>query len=324
MIKRILSITAVVLFAALAIVAAQDTPKTKTATKRAAPPKFDPAMTRQIFFDDVFTKLDGQRPAASTAAAAPPGVGSVPGSTATPGTPAAASASGGWAKVISPTTIEDEIKAIKLEVAKNVTTPSDFAGRGHKVIRREFSILAMLFAVINEYEGEVRFKKDAPAARNSFARAANNTKAGGNVTVFQEAKLRKGELDELLNGSSLPAASNDETPDWPTIVDRVPLMQRLEMAFQTKVSPAMGSKDEFEKNKDMVTHEAEMIATIATVLTKTGMSDADDETYKGFATTMQQAGSEIVDAVKLNSYDQARAAAGKITKACDQCHEAYR
>jgi len=67
-----------------------------------------------------------------------------------------------------------------------------------------------------------------------------------------------------------------------------------------------------------------MIATIATVLTKTGMSDADDETYKGFATTMQQAGSEIVDAVKLNSYDQARAAAGKITKACDQCHEAYR
>ena len=54
------------------------------------------------------------------------------------------------------------------------------------------------------------------------------------------------------------------------------------------------------------------------------MSDGDDESYAGFAKTMQAAAGEIVDAVKLNSYDQARAAAGKIDKACSQCHDAYR
>jgi len=80
----------------------------------------------------------------------------------------------------------------------------------------------------------------------------------------------------------------------------------------------------FSKNVEVVMHEAELVGAMATVLTKEGMSDADDETYSGFAKSMKEAASEIVDAAKSNNYDQARAAAGKIDKACSQCHEAYR
>lgn len=298
----------------------------KPGSKRTPPPAFDPAKARQIFFEDVFSRLEGERPAdASTGASS----GSAPGQGATataspgPGASSASPATGAWSKIISPTTIEDEIKSIKLEVGKNVTTPSDFAGRGYKVIRREFSVLAMLFAVIHEYDGEVRFKKDAAAARDLFARTANNAKAGGNTNVFNEAKARKTDLDELLNGSSLEAKAED-SQEWSAIVDRVPLMQRLESAFQTRVNPAMGNKDEFSKNMETVVHESELIALIASVLTQEGMNDADDDTYKGFAESMRQGATEIVEAAKLNSYDQARGAAGKILKACDQCHEAYR
>ena len=296
---------------------AQDRPK--TAAKRAAPPKFNPSEVAQVFFDDVFSKLTGTRPATPTAGAVAAAASGAPAS-ASAG-PAAGGGAGGWAKVISPATIEDEIKAIKLEVDKNVTTPSEFAGRGHKVIRREFSILAMLFAIINEYEGDVRFKKDAATARDLFGRTANNTKAGGNTNVFQEVKLRKGDLDELLNGSA-PSAAGDPLA-WDAIIDRSPLMQRLEMMFQ-KQSAAMANKEAFAKDVETLLHDAEIIGAMATVLTKDGMSDADDVTYAGFANSMKASAAEIVDAVKLNNYDAARAAAGKIDKACSQCHEGYR
>lgn len=306
----------------LATALAQDRPK--SAAKRAQPPKFDPAKASEYFFDDVFAKLVGPRPVSTGAAAASSGVAAT---TAAPSgsTPATAVAGGrGWPKIISAGTIEDEIKAIKQEVDKNVTTPSDFAGRGHKVIRREFSILAMLFAIINEYEGDVRFKKDASKARNLFARTANNTKAGGNSNVFNEAKMRKTDLEELLSGSSISAEGGEDTSEWAMIIDRTPLMQRLEAGFQGRVTPALANKDEFSKNVETVMHEAEMIGTLATVLTKDGMNDATDESYAGFAKSMKQAASEIVEAVKLNSYEQARAAAGKIDKACSQCHESFR
>lgn len=306
---------------ATAATLAQD--RGKAPAKRVAPPKFNPSEVSQVFFPDVFSKLQGERPASPTANAA-----ASPAATATvaPGSAPAASAggAGGWSKLISSGTIEDEIKAIKLEVDKNVSTPSDFAGRGHKIIRREFSVLAMLFAVIAEYDGDVRFKKDAAAARDLFARTANNTKAGGNTNVFSEAKLRKTDLDDLLSGSSLTAQAAGEAPEWGTIIDRSPLMQRLEAIYQERLSKALASKDEFTKQNETVLHDAELVAVMAAVLTKPGMSDADDETYAGFANNMKAAAGEIADAVKLNNYDQARAAAGKIDKACSQCHEGYR
>ena len=289
--------------------------------KRAQAPKFDPAKVSEYFFEDAFTKVIGERPAANSTSTP---TGSTASASASRSDASAMVGSGEWAKVISSTTIEDEIKAIKREVDKNITTPSDFAGRGHKAIRREFSILAMLFAIIHEYQGDVRFKKDAPTARNLFARTANNTKAGGNTTVFSEAKARKTDLEELLGGSSLAVEASSETPDWPTIIDRSPLMQRMESAFQGRISPALANKNEFAKNTDSVLHEAELIAAMATVLTKEGMSDADDETYAGFAKSMKAAAIEVASAVKSNSYDQARAASGKIDKACSACHESYR
>ncbi|MGE0759792.1 MAG: hypothetical protein AB7O38_22435, partial [Pirellulaceae bacterium] len=294
--------------------------------KRARPPEFDAAKSAEYFFDDVFSKLIGPRPtAAASAAPGPAATGSVatPAGTAAPaGAPAALGA--GWSKLVSASTLEDEVKAIKQEVDKNITTPSDFAGRGHKVIRREFSMLAMLFGIIAEYDGDVRFKRDAGAARALFGRTASNTKAGGNTNVFNEAKLRKADLEDLLNGSSLADAGNAGAADWSSTVDRSPLMQRLEASFQNRLSPALASQDEFTKTASTVLHESELIAAMSSVLIQEGMDDADDETYAGFARAMRDAASEISAAVKQKNYDQARAASGLIDKACSQCHEAYR
>src|SRR5262249_46646232 len=93
-----------------------------------------------------------------------------------PGTTEDAGAGSGWAAVISGTALEDEVKAQKLMADANVTTPSDFAGNGYKNARRDFMVAAMVFGIIAEYDGDVRWKKEAPTERDLFARTAANAK----------------------------------------------------------------------------------------------------------------------------------------------------
>ncbi len=310
-------LTAIGLVALLAVIASGQGRK---AANRAKLPSFDSAKTDRIFFPDVFARLEGERPANPNVQ-----IVQTPGTTAAGpgGGDVAAGQSYAWSKLISGLTIENEVKAIKMATDKNITTPPDFAGRGYKEVRRDFSVLAMLFAIVNEYDGDVRFKRDAAAARDIFARTASNAKAGNN-NVYNEAKKRKDELLDLVNGAALTEKAESEENDWTHIADRSPLMQRLETAHKTNLVKWTSSADTFSEEIEKVMHEAEMIAAIAEVLTREGMEDGDDETYAEFAKLMKGNALDIVAAVKSNNAEDARKATGEIAKACDNCHENYR
>ncbi|MDP6443024.1 MAG: hypothetical protein QGG36_15120 [Pirellulaceae bacterium] len=283
---------------------------------RARLPVFTPADVDKVFFADVFSALVGERPANLSSG----------GATGTGGTTTAEvekAATGTWAAYISATTIEDEVKAIKLIVDKDVTTPSEFKGRGYREVRQHFSVLAMLFGVINEYDGDVRWKKDAVAGRDAFGRTAANAKVG-TTQVYNEAKLRKQELQDLVGGGSLPAGKGEVENNWAQIAERSPLMQRLEVAQMTNLQPMLASEGEFKKNMDRIFHEAEILAAISHAMTLEGMEDADDDEYKAFSEKMRQAGVDIKDAVKLKNYEKASKAAAAMTQSCDECHESYR
>jgi hypothetical protein len=308
-------LAAVCLVSVLALIASGQGRKL---ANRAKLPTFDSAKTNRIFFPDVFARLEGERPAN-------PNIQVVP--TPSGGAPIAGDVATGqsyaWSKIISPASIEDEIKSIKLATDKNITTPQDFAGRGYKEVRRDFSVLAMLFAIINEYDADVRWKKEAAAARDIFARTASNAKAGNN-NVYNEAKKRKDELQDLLNGAALAEKAEAEENDWTKIADRSPLMQRLEAAQEKKLAKYTSSADAFSEDIENVMREAEIIAAIADTLTREGMEDGDDETYAGFANLMKRSALDVVAAVKSNNAEQARKATGEIAKACSDCHDNYR
>jgi len=291
----------------------------RSPVKRAKVPAFD-STTKRAFFPDIFSKLVGERP---TAAETPAQAAQSPGAAAVGGSSEAAAASG-WSRLISATTLEDEVKAIKLAADKNLTTPTDFAGRGHKEIRRNYTMLAIVFAVIADYDGDVRWKKDAAAARDAFALTASNAKAGGNINVYNAAKKRNNELGDLLNGSSLAAEAQSQETEWVTIADRSAVMQRLEQAGEKNLAAWTASPDAFTENTEHVLHEAEILAMLADVLTREGMEDADDEQYAKFAALMRTNARQVVDALKLNNADQARQAVGEIAKACSDCHDNYR
>jgi hypothetical protein len=294
--------------------------------KRAQPPKFtkpDP------FYADAFKEaLVGDRPAnlgspASIARSA--NEGPIQGRSASegPGGDSTIQSSAGWSRLISATTIEDAIKSLKLQIDKQITTASDFA-KNHNVARRDYTVVATLFAIAGQYDGDVRWKKDAPAARDVFARSAANFKVG-TAQAYAEAKERKAELNELLSGSSPFGGKEAEAkPDWGKVAGRAPLMQYLESAWEPKLKASLADKGQFTAASDKILREAELFAAIGEVLAQEGMEDADAEEYRAFCHQLRDGAKQIIDAVKLKNYDQAAAGSTTIGKACTECHENYR
>jgi hypothetical protein len=230
-----------------------------------------------------------------------------------------------WKELISPVSVEDLIKGSKLRLDKIVTSPNAFKGGGFVQARTEFSLQAVLFAIIEAYAGEVRWKSSAPLARQRFARVAANTKVGSDQ-VFAEAKARLLDLEDLIGGSPLTAVNEASASDidWSNLIDRVPLMQLLEWAHEQNLSKLVANEATFKDDSDAVLRYAELIAVLGKVSLAEEMPDASDDDYRALAQAMIAQATQVVIAAKTGNPEQARAAAAQIGQACTNCHDNYR
>jgi hypothetical protein len=284
--------------------------------KRARPPKWTPDVL-DAFFEDAREKLGGTRPDYKAAAKA---TANIPTTEAEP-SPAASESK--WSKLIDAEVIETEIKRLAPQVSQAVGTPSAFKGGTYEDCRRLFSELALLFAVAADYDGEVRWKDSAPALRDAFARAGRNCKVGTDQT-FNESKQRSQDLADLIVGSrpKLPQPSNDS--EWAQVADRPPLMQRLNIAHEDRLRKWLANEREFQKQKEDIQHEAQLVAAIADVIGRAGYDYSGDEEYATHARALREAATEISSAVDLENFEQAQKAVDRATKSCADCHELYR
>jgi len=310
-----------------ALTALAQTPK-----KRAAAPRFNDS-DKEIFFTDARTTLVGERPAFSASALATKSTTGTAASTtnaaatttiATPGSPAAGGAFA-WSKLISPETLVDEIKRYQPLLADEVKSPSQFKGGGMKNARRYFSALAVTFAVAAEYDGEVRWKNQSPAARELFGRAGFNCKTATDQ-AYNESKLRNEDLGALLRGENIePPANLDPNPKFnERVANRPPLMWRLERAQQDRIAPWTADEAAFKKQSNELTREAEIVAMLAEVIQRDSYADADGDSYKQYAKAMQQGALDVIEGVKSKNLGQAQKGASAMSKACSDCHGEFR
>ncbi|TWT83824.1 hypothetical protein CA13_52950 [Planctomycetes bacterium CA13] len=289
--------------------------------RRAPAPTFNQRDTQGIFFDSLDDAFRGERPSLSKIqkAGADKAVAATNGSTES--TSEKADAAGGWAKLIAPESLEDEIKRVKLHFDSVITTPGAFNGGGFQDARLDLSILATLFAVVNEHPGDVRWKDQAAAARDLIARTAFNCKAGSSQ-VFNEAKMRKADLQDLASGSGLANRDAEPETDWSMVVDRSPLMQYAEQ-LAGKLKAASRDAKTAEENNEQIQRDAQLLAMIGQVLTREGLDEADDEDYAALSLSMTKAASAVAAAIERGSYDIG-SEIGAVTQSCDACHEQYR
>ncbi len=299
------------------VVGAQD--KKSKKQPRARAPKFDKRETSSVFFDDVFSKLDGERPQSFRVTNATQGGNS----------PTAETSSGGgsglkWSEIITDASIEDEIKSIKFVLADAVATPSVFRGEGHETARNYYTLLTALFFVIENYDQDVRWKDEATVARQQFASVAGNSKAGGNEQVFTQAKRCFEMVDQMMRGEKLGLEPMDAELDWSPVHPRPPLMTLLSDRFEENLKAWTSSDSEFEDNVEELLREAELVGMIGQFLMTSGLDDADDEEYQAFTGQMKQGAADLAAAIRQSNLENAQRAVGLISKSCDDCHDVYR
>lgn len=291
--------------------------KAKRAYKTAPPPKFDQA-TLDVFFDDARNELGPGEPGGAIAAtpAGPTPEPSDSGSTATSGGFA-------WSKLIAAGTLEDEVKGQLAPLSEATKTPSAFAS-ANTAARGYFTELALLFGVIAEYDGDVRFKRDAADLKSMFGRAAANSKVSGD-NAFKQAQKASQDLTDLIAGGKVTAPKADPDATWAQLVNRPPLMARMgKEGFDPRIKAWTSDKGEFTRNREELLKEAQLVAVIAHIIQDPSYEFGDDETYLGYAQELEQQAAEVAEAVKADSFERAQKAAGLLNKACVTCHEGYR
>ncbi len=289
--------------------------------QRAPAPKYSAKDTEAIFFDDLSEAFQGPRPTLASIRSSAKAVAAAAASPAPSGSSDSDTADT-WSPLISPISIEDEVKRLKLHFDSVVTTPGAFNSGGYMEARLDLTILAMMFAVISEHSGDVRWKSESTAARDLLSRTAFNCKAGS-TQVYNEAKLRKADLQDLVAGSGLAARDADAENDWGMIVDRSPLMEYAESLIDS-LEDATRDANSVNANPDQIRRQAELLSVFGVVLTKEGLDEADNEDYTKLSMHMVEASRGVVAALDRGDADEVRKNVSAIRQRCDVCHEQYR
>ena len=293
--------------------------------KRAAPTAKPPKWEKRVldaFFADARKHLGPGRPGGTTAVSQ--------GNTSAAGTTSVAAGStlavaGGinWSKMIDAEVLEAEIKTNINLLTPAVAVPGNFKSQTYKKARVAFSELAVLFGVIVEYDGDVKWKSRAAGMRELLAKAGANCKVGTDQS-FKEAKGRAEDLKQLLDGGSVEVPQAESKAEWAKVADRPELMKRMEEAGQHHLTPWTANAADFKSNKDKIVHEAQVLAVLAQVIQHNSYEFADDEGYRNYASALQKACLEIVEGAKAGDAEKARTAAGNMAKACANCHTDFR
>jgi len=290
--------------------------KSKTRiVKRVAKPTFEAGEWDDVFFDNLFRDgLVGERPAQPTDA-----------ELAAKGQVGRDSNAGDrfrWSGVVSAPTLEDEVKSMLQRLGRDVTTPLKFSTEFNKV-RESFEMLSVLFAVIREFDGRVRWQKDAANAQFSFETAAANARVGSRQ-AFESCLRRHGDLIQMVRGDSFPSSGNSPGPlDWSTVIGHSPVMERLEVELDL-LKQMSSNEIEFKTTAAKILHSAELIALLGTSVQQEGMEYAGDDEYLVFAKQMTSAAKDIAKACRNSNHGLVAEAVNRVSQSCIDCHGVFR
>jgi len=276
---------------------------------RARPPKWSADDVR-VFFDDARVQLSGDRPSAEVTDS--PVTIAADKSTQNPGAKK-------WSNLIKENALAMEVKRIHNRLSALIARAGRFKGSGNVDCRRDFSLLAMLFEVIADYDQEVRWQREAAGMHNLCAEAALACEKASDESLALAASVNE-QLGELLSGQ--PNVREESVEE--TAVDRGQLMLCMELALEENISPWLASKKEFRRRKPEVAHQSQLLAMLAQTISREGFDFADDEAFVQIARELERASLQLTDASEQGDYDAARQAAGRVTQSCSECHEGYR
>jgi hypothetical protein len=283
----------------------------------ALPPKTFEKAIEEAFASDAREKLGPGQPGLVSAPANPA-------ETTTGGESSSAAGKVPWSEIVSSAAIEDEIKSQVAATLEGVKSPSAYNSGGNKVVGRNFTVVAAMFQVVSQYDGQIRWKNDSLAFAALFGRAGANSSKVNSPEAFNEAKARAADLQELIGGGKIEASPPEGDATWAQLVARPLLMQRMDESYQQRLKGWTGNQSDFDANLESLEREAQILAALAKIIQDESFDYSDAETYRQYARELQSQALNIASAARLKDRGTAESAAAGVYKACDACHGEFR
>ena len=139
-----------------------------------------------------------------------------------------------WSEIIPKAALQTEVQRLQMQIARRVATRAAFDKAPRSELRRDATTLAVMMAIMGQYDQQLRLQPQASALRDRFARLAKNAKVS-NTAVFNSARQESQLLTQVLRGQrpkELDGKQQAEIKNWSKIADRSPLMKRMEVALK--------------------------------------------------------------------------------------------
>lgn len=286
------------------------------------------------FFDQPYTVASDATPigggAATTAVVSSPGSTDVPDPTTTeiPAAPSGTettppTASGdSWGDLISEVELDDEVKTIRNFLNENLQSVSNY-NSSMLMIPPKVATLGALAGVAMEHPNSVSWKDDAKYVRDLAKQMNSDTLRSGPKDQKRLLKLYEAMSDTLNRSRPADLAVPPESDGYAEVSEMRLLMHRMDEA-EKRMKTEAGTDTALTSRKDMVIHEAALMATLVKIVTLPGYGYEDDPKFKGYADGVLQAALAIKGAAQGNDFAAYELSLTRVSTSCNNCHSDYK
>lgn len=228
-----------------------------------------------------------------------------------------------WGRIIPADVVAAEVKDVQNRLNKAMTSVAQY-NQEHLALPPYLHSMAAMAAIGAEHPGDIRWKENAPLIRDLVGRI---TAQGTPMTGARGKKAMEEHylpLVDVFAGS--PPAGLEPASDvlYSDVAEMGELMKRLDIAFLKRLAVEVGGEEALAEKKDLVRHEASVIAALGKVITLEGYGYLDDNDFKTHARGIIDGGIQMVEAAEEGDFAKFDAAKTLIDKSCNDCHRTYK
>jgi len=262
-------------------------------------------------------------PAMSTVASTtPPEKTAPPGETITPTTGTSEAGDNSWASLITMATLEEEVKSVRNFMNENVQSVGTF-NSSMLMIPPKAAALGALAGIAMEHPEPVSWKDDAKYVRDLAKKMNSSTLQRGAKDQKRVQELYEAMSDTLNRSKPAGLEEPPASDSFAEVAEMRLLMMRMEDA-ERRMKTEAGTESALSSKKDMVIHEASMLAVMAKIVSMPGYGYGDDAKFTGYANDVVQASVAMKEAATSNDFAAYESALTKITTTCSNCHSDYK
>ncbi|MCA9036882.1 MAG: hypothetical protein KDA91_17225 [Planctomycetaceae bacterium] len=228
----------------------------------------------------------------------------------------------GWGDLISATDLDDEVKTVRNFLNENLQSVGNF-NSSMLMIPPKAATIGVLAGVAMQHPDAITWKDDANYVRDIAKQMNASTLQRGAKDQRRILALYEAMSDTLNRSRPADLAEPPEGDTFADVSEMRLVMMRMEEA-EKRMRTEAGSESSFGTNKDMVRHEASILATMTRAITQSGYGYEDDPEFVKFAEAIVDASIAIREASESGDFATYELSLSRISTNCQACHSQYK